>query len=134
MWSHYASKHSGICLEFNLENGWTFPYEIKRSREQDKEKFKKIISEWDTKSSIYWDRIRKVNYEEEQPFINFYNFAVVFENESDCDLIGLSKSWTHKYAQELEWVFSTKQKVGNMRMNGEQLKLTLANLKNLKKE
>ena len=33
---------------------------------------------------------------------------VVFENESDCDLIGLSKSWTHKYAQELEWVFSTK--------------------------
>jgi hypothetical protein len=108
MWSHYASKHSGICLEFNLENGWTFPYEIKRKREQDKEKYKKRISEWDTKSSIYWDRIRKVSYEEEQPFINFYNFAAVFENEFDCDLIGLSKSWTHEYAHELEWVFSTK--------------------------
>lgn len=134
MWSHYASKHSGICLEFNIENGSTFPYEIKRKRELDKEKYKKGISEWDTKSSIYWNRISKVSYEEEQPFINFYNFASVFENENDCDLIGLSKSWTHKYAQELEWVFSTKQKVGNMRMNGEQLKLTLANLKNLKKE
>lgn len=110
MWSHYASKHSGICLEFNLENGGAFPYEMYHKREIDKEKYKKRMSKWDTSSSIYWDRIRKVSYEDEQPFINFYNFAVVFENEHDCDLIGLSKSWTHKYAQELEWVFSTKTK------------------------
>jgi len=110
MWSHYASKHSGICLEFNLENGQTFPYEMKGKRDIDKEKYKERMSEWETTSLIFWDKIRKVNYEDEQPSINFYNFAVVFENEYDCDLIGLSKSWTHKYAQELEWVFSTKTK------------------------
>lgn len=107
MWSHYASKHSGICLEFSLENG-LFPYEINKKRQLDLDKFKKRMSEWDTKSLIFWDSIRPVSYENEQPFINFFDFAVVFENEDDCDLIGLSKSWTHEYAHKLELIFSTK--------------------------
>ncbi len=110
MWSHYASKHSGICLEFQLENSSLFPYEKHRKREKNIEKYKKRMSEWDTKTFVFWDRLRKVFYQDEQPFINFYDFAAVFENENDCDLIGLSKSWTHKYAQELEWAFSTKTK------------------------
>lgn len=79
-------------------------------RGKDIEKFKKRMSEWNTKSFIYWDRIRKVTYQEEQPFINFYQFAAVFENEHDCDLVGLSKSWTHPYIYELEEVFSCKTK------------------------
>lgn len=110
MWSHYASKHSGICLEFNLENGNAFPFEMKFDRKLDFEKYKERMSSWKSSSSTYWQPIKKVNYEEEQPSINFYNFAVVFENEFDCDLIGLSKSWTHKYAYELQEVFSTKTK------------------------
>lgn len=111
MWSHYASKHSGICLEFNLDNEFNFPYETQQIRKQDKENYKKIFSEWDAKSLIFWDVINKVEYKEEQPFINFYDFAKVFENENDCDLIGLSKSWTHQYAQELELIFSTKTNI-----------------------
>jgi len=108
MWSHYASKHSGICLEFNLENGLSFPYIGNYLRKPDNEKYKERISKWNIETHIYWDKLSQVGYQEEQPFINFYNFAVIFENEYDCDLIGLSKSWTHKYANELESVFSTK--------------------------
>lgn len=110
MWSHYASKHSGICLEFSLENSRLFPYISKARRNLDYEKYKQRLSEWDLKTHIYWDRIQKVTYENEQPFINFFEFAPVFENEHDCDLIGLSKSWTHHFAHKLEWVFSTKTK------------------------
>lgn len=109
MWSHYASKHSGICLEFNIEYG-NFAYERKHNRGRDNEKYIKRISEWDTKSTMFWDRINKVYYEDEQPIINFYDFAVVFENEHEPDLIGLNKQWAHKYAYELESAFATKTK------------------------
>lgn len=108
MWSHYSSKHSGICLEFALENSGLFPYVGKPQRKLDYEKHKKRLSKWDLETHMFWDRIRKVNYESEQPFINFFEFSPVFENEHDCDLIGLSKPWTHQFAQQLEWVFSTK--------------------------
>lgn len=110
MWSHYASKHSGICLEFNINMG-QFPFENYHKRNSDERKFKDRISKWDSKSTIRWSgNLNEVQYEKEQPYINFYNFAPVFENEDDCDLIGLSKSWTHEYARELVWAFSTKTK------------------------
>jgi len=110
MWSHYATKHSGICLEFNLNNDGLFPYERIHNRKMDVEKYKNRISEWDMKSHIYWDKLDKVFYQNDQPYINFYAFAPVFENEYDCDLLGLSKSWTHKYAYELQSLFSCKTK------------------------
>ena len=40
--------------------------------------------------------------------INFYDFIPVFENEHNCDLIGLSKPWTHEFAHLLQCAFSTK--------------------------
>lgn len=109
MWSHYSSKHSGICLEFNLNHN-NFPYEMQHKRVLNEVKFKQQVSEWETKTLIFWDNLKKVKYEEMQPCINFYHFAPVFQNEHDCDLLGLSKSWTHKYAFELENLFSTKTK------------------------
>ncbi|HAY3550825.1 DUF2971 domain-containing protein [Elizabethkingia meningoseptica] len=110
MWSHYASKHSGICLEFRSDYVLSFPYEKTQKRTLDIEKYKQKFSEWDCKRFIFWDKITKVSYCEEVPYINFYEFAPVFENEYDCDLIGLSKSWTHKYAIKLQSLFSTKTK------------------------
>lgn len=110
MWSHYATKHSGVCLEFNLNNNSLFPYERIENRKMDVEKYKNRISEWDMKSHIYWNKLDKVFYQRDQPFINFYAFAPVFENEYDCDLLELSKSWTHKYAYELQSLFSCKTK------------------------
>jgi len=108
MWSHYASKHSGICLEFTLENSGLFPYMIAGRRGQNREEYLQQVSKWTIDETIFWDRIKKVKYQDKQPHINFFDFSPVFNNEYDCDLIGLSKSWTHRFAFELEAVFSTK--------------------------
>tara|TARA_R110001592_G_scaffold33835_5_gene116851 strand:- start:3332 stop:4405 length:1074 start_codon:yes stop_codon:yes gene_type:complete len=108
MWSHYASSHRGICLEFDLKNVEGFPYILEGQREKDSEKFIKRMSKWNTEQAIYWDRIKKVTYEKEHPHINFFEFAQVFNNEYDCDLIGLSKPWTHYFAHKLEMAFSQK--------------------------
>lgn len=108
MWSHYASKHSGICLEFTLENGNLFPYKITGRKVHNKEEYLQRVSKWNIDETIIWERIKKVKYQDKQPHINFFDFSPVFNNEYDCDLIALSKSWTHQFAYELESVFSTK--------------------------
>ena len=108
MWSHYASKHSGICLEFTLEKDGLFPYIYTASRKPNREEYLKGLSDWKIDETIFWESIKKVNYQIKQPHINFFDFTPVFCNEYNCDLIGLSKSWTHKFAYELEIAFSTK--------------------------
>jgi len=108
MWSHYASKHSGICLEFSSAHEERFPYIFRSKRRPDKEKYLENSSQWDSKEHIYWDRIRKIKYQDKPPSINFYEFLPVFENKNDIDLIKLSKSKCHGFAHELERVFSIK--------------------------
>ena len=108
MWSHYASKHSGICLEFTLENSGLFPYVISARRAENKEEYLKRMSHWSIGQTMFWERIKKVSYQENQPHINFFDFSPVFNNEHNCDLIGLSKGWAHYFAYELENVFATK--------------------------
>lgn len=110
MWSHYASGHKGLCLEFTLTNSGKFPYVIKGYRKANSKKFKEEYGDWIIKDTIYSDRIRQVVYEDEQPFVNFFEFLPVFYNEHDIDLINLSKSWTHEFAYILEGIFSTKTK------------------------
>jgi len=108
MWSHYASKHMGICLEFTLNESSFFPFIISQKRELNYLKNDERFSEYNLKKLIIDSRTSKVSYQKEQPYINFFNFSHVFQNEHDCDLIGLSKPWTHKYAFELENIFSIK--------------------------
>ena len=108
MWSHYSSKHTGVCLEFTLSKKGLFPYELKLPRKPNLEEYEKRLSEHQVEEHIYWDRISKVRYQNEQPFINFFEFSAVFENEGDCDLMGLSKGRWHGYAFELEMIFATK--------------------------
>lgn len=108
MWSHYSSKHTGICLEFTLSENGLFPYQWTKQREKDNDKYQEQMSEWDLKQVIFWDKIKKISYTKELPTINFYYFYPVFYNENDCDVIGLSKSKWHSYADALEKVFSTK--------------------------
>lgn len=110
MWSHYASKHSGICLEYTLHNENLFPYKLTGRRNFDEEKYRERISKWEIDETIFWEELYKVEYKDEQSHINFFEFAPVFDNEHDCDLIGLTKSWTHRFAYELKHVFSTKTK------------------------
>lgn len=108
MWSHYSSKHSGICLEFSLQKDGLFPYEMKPSRKPNKEEYEKRVSQLNIETHLFWDRIHKVKYQQEQPGINFFDFAEVFENEGNCDLMGISKSRWHEYAFKLEMIFGIK--------------------------
>lgn len=108
MWSHYSAKHSGICLEFSLQHDGLFPYEMQFSRKPNKIEYEKKVSQQSIETHLFWDRIHKVIYQQEQPYINFFDFAAVFENEGDCDLMGLSKSRWHGYALELELIFGIK--------------------------
>lgn len=108
MWSHYSSRNSGVCLEFSLQHYGQFPYEMRHFRRPNKIEFEKKISEQNIQTHLFWGRIHKVTYQQEQPYINFFDFAEVFENEGDCDLMGLSKTQWHGYAFELEKVFRIK--------------------------
>lgn len=108
MWSHYASKHSGICLEFSLEHEGKFPYILIEERKLDKGEYSKRYSEVKLKGYLFWDGIREVEYHKNPPSINFYDFLPVFESEGDCDLMALSKSRWHGFAHGLERVFSIK--------------------------
>ena len=108
MWSHYASKHSGICLEFSLDHFGLFPYVLTKERKTTREEYLKRMSTWATEGYMYWERVLPVEYQEEQPYINFFSFSPVFENENDCDLIGISKPVWHEYAYQLECAFTKK--------------------------
>ncbi len=106
MWSHYASKHSGICLEFKLDDNEISPNEYSYNRTCEDVKNIELISDWNNKSTISRNRIRKVIYQENQPFINFFDFSLISENGKYFDI----KAWRYKYQQELEIVFATKTK------------------------
>lgn len=108
MWSHYAGKHAGICLEFTLDTEGVFPYMFHYNRKLDREKLYEDSTEWELKAFSFWDKIYKIEYQDTPPTINFYDFSPVFANEDDCDLMGLSKSKWHGFAHELEKVFSIK--------------------------
>jgi hypothetical protein len=98
MWSHYASSHSGICLEFEVTkdalNDLTIPMVL----------FGKGKSEF-----MKWgSRIQKVEYKSSLSSLDFYSFLPVFNNENDTDLMNLSKSHWHPFANELQIKFSEK--------------------------
>lgn len=108
MWSHYASSHSGICLEFQVDESMMLTFKLTINEKSNEINFQKTINEYSQKIYTFKDKVIEVSYIDEQPYINFYEFAPVFENENDFDLIGLSKSWTHEYANKLKKAFSTK--------------------------
>ncbi len=106
MWSHYASKHQGICLEFTLNEFGEFPYIININRNHNPE-----ISTIESKEVIYWERLNKVKYEDKILPINYFAIFPIFANEHDCDLINLSKSQWYPYATYLENIFCIKTKL-----------------------
>lgn len=86
MWSHYASRHRGICLEFDLQ----------------KETKGECLLPIKVEEYSYDEKIKIVNYADKLPSTNFYDFLPVFSNEFDIDLRHLSKSWWHPFANKLE--------------------------------
>jgi len=102
MWSHYASGHTGVCLEFEVNNnGHTinnicnFPLTS--------------IRPYDGRYIEFKINIKKVKYSTSLATLDFYDYLPVFYNEGDVDLMNLSKSYWHQYANGIENIFLEKQ-------------------------
>lgn len=108
MWSHYASRHAGICLEFQLNDKNQFAFEHIVNRNSELEGNQQRSSSAEIQRIATWSRMKKVRYKSQQAYINFFEFAKVFFNEADIDLITLAKPWAYTYAQILETLFATK--------------------------
>lgn len=95
MWSHYASSHSGVCLEFEInEKGLPMREHITRT------------NEW-----IDWHLdIKEVRYSDSLSDINAFDYLPVLANHGDVDLMNLSKSRWHGYAEQLSDRFCEKTK------------------------
>lgn len=108
MWSHYASKHTGICLEFSIDGSAGFHYESYGSKEYEYGKAGDRYAKGQMPFHEFEGNVSPVQYRDEQPCLNFFDFAAVFANEDDVDLINLSKSRWHGYARYLENLLATK--------------------------
>ena len=100
MWSHYASGHTGICLEFELHavpnKNDTLQIPLLSKVPIDGE-----FIEW-------MDKVDMVNYCHSISQLDFYNYLPVFDNTGDVDLMHLSKSYWHQYADGIKKVFLEK--------------------------
>lgn len=98
MWSHYASSHTGICLEFEVEqdeNKFMFPMTIYKP-------------EYNSQEIAFGREVKKVSYPKELKSLSIYNFLHVLNNKEDIDLVNLSKARWHGYAHEIESAFLQK--------------------------
>lgn len=102
MWSHYASGHTGICLEFEVDNN-------QQTLNSNMHRFPMISSEPYEGKFIEWEEnIKKVKYSTSLATLRFYDYLPIFYNEGDVDLMNLSKSYWHQYANGVENVFLEK--------------------------
>jgi len=100
MWSHYASGHAGVCLEFEVNNSHNI---------NDICKFPLTsIRPYDGKYIEFKTKVKKVKYSTSLTTLNFYDYLPVFYNKGDVDLMNLSKSYWHQYAKGIENIFLEK--------------------------
>lgn len=92
MWSHYANRHRGICLEFDLQ------------KKTEGECFLPIA----VGKYSYHEKVNIVKYVDKLYSTSFYDFLPVFSNEFDIDLRELSKSRWHPFANKLEQAYLFK--------------------------
>lgn len=102
MWSHYASGHTGICLEFEVgadpQNNDTCHFPILSN------------VPFEGKCIEYLQNVRIVRYPTSLSKLKFYDYLPVFDNAGDADLMNLSKSYWHQYANGIEKIFLEKLK------------------------
>ncbi len=111
MWSHYADRHQGICMEFELskqcDTECQFPMEMWAHPNSDPYEGPHELS---VKGWRYHELARKVAYVDTINAVSFYDFLPVFANEGDVDLHCLSKSRWHPFADRLRETFLQKLK------------------------
>lgn len=103
MWSHYASGHTGICLEFEVNND-------QKANNSDIYNFPIISNRpYEGKILEYSEKIKKVKYSASAlTTLKFYDYLPIFYNQGDVDLMNLSKSYWHQYANGVENIFLEK--------------------------
>jgi hypothetical protein len=98
MWSHYASGHSGVCLEFEVaeatENTCSFPLETPIP--------------FEGKKLVWTKDLQRVTYTPKLSMLSFYKFFSVFHEYGDIDLVNLSKPRWHAYAKGISDLFLEK--------------------------
>jgi len=98
MWSHYASGHSGVCLEFEVaeasENTCSFPVES--------------LVPIQGKILLWSEDLQRVRYPSKLSMLPFYRFYNVFCEYGDVDLVNQSKSRWHSYARGIADLFLEK--------------------------
>jgi len=100
MWSHYASGHAGVCLEFEVDvedansGVGRFP----------------LVSPWlhDGKRLAWKENVKAVRYTNSLARASFYDLLAAFDNEGDVDLMNLSKSHWRSFADRIEPLFLQK--------------------------
>ena len=100
MWSHYASGHTGICLEFEVEID---------PANSDLGSFQMVSHIPIDGKLIEWTMdVEAVQYKAELSRLDFYNYLRIFDNVGDVDLMHLSKSYWHPYAEGIKTLFLEK--------------------------
>jgi len=102
MWSHYASGHKGICLEFEVDID---PANSHISH------FPMVTRIPIDGKAIEWTTdVEAVQYKDALTRLPFYDYLPVFANVGDVDLMNLSKSYWHPYAEGIKKIFLEKRK------------------------
>lgn len=99
MWSHYASSHTGVCLEFEVgetdsDKQYKFDFSINLPTEENE--------------VVYTRDVKKVSYPKKLVSLKIYDYLYMFQNKDDFDLINLSKARWHGYAHSIEDIFLQK--------------------------
>ena len=98
MWSHYANGHNGVCIGYETEK-----------EETDKCNITCVVGPNSEGKEIEFPlEIDRVKYSGSVPPIDFYEFCHAFINEGDTDLMNLSKSRWHPYADYIKKIFLHK--------------------------
>ena len=100
MWSHYASGHTGLCLEFEVEIDPAI---------SDLGRFPMVSHKPIDGKFIKWTiDVEAVQYKDALSRLDFYDYLRIFNNVGDVDLMTLSKSYWHPYAGGIKKLFLEK--------------------------
>jgi len=71
LWSHYAAKHTGVCLGFDLKKGITRPvrYEEKRLMARVEKKTDRFVMDEDLKEQLFLTKSHHWQYEDERRIV-----------------------------------------------------------------
>lgn len=108
MWSHYASSHKGICLEFD----------VSRQDDNSSKLPMKYFHINTGKTFAYEIDVHRVIYESPTPMLNPQNFIMRLQILDDIDLKFISKYRYHYFAENISKLFCKNYILGPQKKNG----------------